>query len=297
MQKTKKVQSVLPKNIQLTLITLASIALVLLTISTIAVLIRVYPHGILFSQFTFMIVSYLLLPVLLFGIAYLKSRAVAPRFDRVFYALLLTIAGIGINTIVTVLERLVSQHTTLYQSSLFINGGMIALPLVVTLVLFAGLLYLLRNHKKNTDSSDVLQQAIIVILSLAFVADALFNVTSLVMQHIGSKNIMNLLTHPQLILPVVLPLAFFATAYLALQKLTTMRRLYTAFVYAVVGAIVIFITRTLFDIYAGILSPAEVASIYALDLQTIFAATVSVTVYTFLIITHNRGKKITKKAK
>lgn len=297
MQKTKKVQSVLPKNIQLTLITLASIAFVAQAISTISLLIRVYPQGVRFSQFTFMILSYLLLPVLLFGVAYFKSRKDTPRFDRVFHALLLTIAGLGINAVVTVLERLVSQHTTLYQNSLFINGGMIALPLVVTLVLFAGLLYLLRNRAKNADNSNLLQHAIIIILSLAFVADALFNMTSLVMQHIGSKNIMNFLTHPQLILPVVLPLAFFATAYLALQKLTVIHRLYTALLYAVVGVIVIYITQTVFYTYTGILSPTEVASIYALDLQTIFAATVSVTVYTFLIITHNRGKKIAKKTK
>lgn len=297
MQKTKKVQSVLPQNIQLTLITLAAITFVIQAIHHISLLIRVYPNGLRLSQFTFMIISYTLLPALLFAIGYMISGKGRLRFDRVYHATVLAIAGLGIHTIVTILDRVFSQYTDLYRSSLFINGGMIILPIIVTLVLFTGLLYALQTRNKNIDKASTLQRAIIVILGLAFIANALFNISSLVLRHIGSKDIMNFIAHPDFTLSAVLPLAFFATAYLALQKLNTVNRVYASFLYATIGVMVIFITTMIFSIGTWILSPADTASMYALNLPTIFASVISIAVYAFLIITHNRSKKISKKTK
>lgn len=298
MQKTKKVHSTVPKNIQLTLITLAATAFVVQVIHHTALLIRVYPDGPRLSNFTFIMIGYALLPALLFAAAFMTTSKTLPRFDRLFHATILAIAGLGIHMIVSVLDRLMSQLTDIYTSSLFINGGMIAMPIIVTLVLFASLLYALRSRNKNTDKTNALQRTIILILGLAFIANATFSISSLVLQHIGSKDITNFITHPDFVLPVVLPLAFFATAYLALQKLNTTTRLYTSFLYAVIGVMVISITTTIF--YIGgtwILSPADSATMYALDLPTIFASIISIAVYTFLIVTHNQSKKTTKKAK
>lgn len=298
MQKTKKAQLGLPKNIQLTLITLAALAFVTQIIHHVGLLIRVYPDGFRMSQFTYMMISYALLPAVLFAIAYLISSKKLPRFDRIFRATLLAIAGLGIHTIVSSLDRVLSEHTELHRSSLFINGGMIALPIITTLVLFGGLLYVLRSQNKTIDKKNTLQRAIILILGLAFIAGAVLNISGLVLRHVGSKDITNFIAHPDFLLAIVLPLAFFATAYLALRKLNSINRLYTSFLYAIVGVLVIFITTIIF--YIGgtwILSPADSAALYTIDLPTIFASIVSIAVYTFLIITHNQPEKATKKSK
>lgn len=297
MKNSKKETSTLPKNIQLTFITAAAIAFVIQAIYHISLLMRVYPNGLRLSQFTLMATSYVLLPALLFGIGFMIAGKSRPRFDRVFHVTLLTIAGLGINTIVSILDRVFSQHTDLYQSSLFINGGMIAMPLIVTLVLFAGLLYILRTRNKNINKTTILQRAVILILGLAFIANAAFGISGLVLRHIGSKDITNFITHPDFVLTTVLPLAFFATAYLALQKLSTLNRLYASFVYAVIGVMVIFITTIIFHAGIWMLPSADTASINTLDLETIFASITSLTVYTFLIVTHTRTKKAIKKTK
>lgn len=298
MQKTKKAQPALPKNLQLTLITLATLAFVTQIIHHTSLLIRVYPDGLRLSQFTFMMVSYALLPAVLFAIAFIVTDKTSSRFDRLFRATLLAIAGLGIHTIVSVIDRVLSQHTSLYTDSLFINGGMIAMPIIVTLVLFAGVLYALRVRNKKVNKTNTLQRAIILILGLAFIAEATFSVSSLILRHIGSKDITNFITHPDFLLSTVLPLAFLATAYLALQKLSVLNRLYTSSLYAVTGVMVIFITTIIF--YVGgtwVLSPADHTSMYALGLPTIFAGIISIAIYSFLIITHNQSTKPSRKIK
>lgn len=297
MKNSKKETSTLPKNIQLTFITAAAIAFVVQMIYHVSLLLHVYPNGLKLSQFTLMATGYVLLPALLFAISFMIASKGRPHFDRLFHATLLTITGLSIHMVVSVIDRVFSQYTELYRSSLFINGGMIALPLIVTLVLFAGLLYLLRTRNKNTDKTRTLQRTVIVILGLAFIANAAFGISGLILRHIGSKDIANFITHPDFVLTTVLPLAFFATAYLALQKLTTLNRLYTSFVYAMIGVTVIFITTIIFHAGTWMLPPADTASISTLDLQTIFASIASLAVYTFLIVTHNRTKKAVKKTK
>lgn len=297
MKNSKKETSTLPKNIQLTFITAAAIAFVVQMIYHISLLMRIYPNGLKLSQFTLMVTSYVLLPAILFAISFMIAGKSRLRFDRIFHATLLTVAGLSIHTVVSVLDRIFSQYTELYRSSLFINGGMIALPIVVTLVLFAGLLYVLRTRNKNSDKTNTLQRAVIVILGLAFIANAAFGISGLILRHIGSKDITNFITHPDFALTTVLPLAFFATAYLALQKLSTLNRLYASFIYAMIGVTVIYITTIIFHAGIWMLPLADTAAINTLDLQTIFASIASLAVYTFLIVTHNSAKKAVKKTK
>jgi hypothetical protein len=297
MKNTKKATGILPKNIQLTFITLSAIAVVIQAIFYIGLLARIYPNGLRLSQFSILAFTAIVLPVILFATAYYFSKKSASRFDRVFHAALLAVIGLAIQRIVYIVDRVLAQHTDLYTSDLFVNGGMIALPIITTIALYAGLLYTLRLRSKKSDGIRSLQLATVSLAALVFTADMVLNISDLVARHIGSRNAMNFITHPDLILPIVLPFAFFAVAYLTIQKTSTLNRLFTSTLYALVGVMTIYITMTLFSVGTWMLSTRDTVSIYALDLPTIVAAFLSLTVYTFLIVTHNRSKKTTKKSK
>jgi hypothetical protein len=297
MKNTKKATGIPPKNIQLTFITLSAIAVVIQVIFYIGLLARIYPNGLRLSQFSFMAFSSMMLPVILFAVAYYFSKRSASRFDRVFHAALLAVIGLAILRIIYIFDRVLAQHTDLYTSDLFVNGGMLALPIIATLALYTGLLYVLRIRDKKSDGIRSLQLATVSLAALVLIADTILNISDLVVRHIGSKNAMNFITHPDLILPIVLPFAFFAVAYLTIQKTNTLNRLFISTIYAIVGVMTIYITITLFNIGTWMLSTRDTVSVYALDLPTIIAAFLSLTVYTFLLVTHNRAKKTTKKSK
>lgn len=293
MQKNKKAQSLLPRNIQLTLISTAAIAFAVQAIYMIGILARVYPQGMRLSPFSVMAICSILMPAVLFGIAFVVFRKNLPRLERLFNAAVLTLTGMAIFTSVMILQRVITQQVhTPYGSEMMATWSP-AFPFIISLALFAGLLMLLQR----TTAIRALQVATIVLVSVAFLSEAIFSVTALVLQHVGTKNIMNFLTHPMLITPVVLPLAFFATSYFALNKETKLNRLFGAVIYSLVGALVVFITLTFFYISTWTLSLGDTASVYALDLQTIFASIISIAVFTFLIITHNRSKQSPKKKK
>lgn len=297
MQKTKKASIALPKNIQLTFITAATIAFVINAIYWIGLLIRVYPNGMRLSQFSIMAIGQILLPAILFAISFLAYKKSTTRFDHIFNSTILTLIGLGIHHLVAIIERLLSRYQDI-SSSLISMTWAPAVSMVIALCLFAAVLLVLCPRNKNANHVRRLQLVALFVITLAFLADAAFNLSGLVSQHIGNNNGIKLLTHPLLITPVILPIAFFVTAYLALQKLGgRLNHLFTAAVYALVGAMTIWITAMVFHIGVWSLPASDFASIHSLGLQTIFATAASLTVYTFLIVTHNRSKKAAKKSK
>jgi hypothetical protein len=297
MKNIKKATITLPKNIQLTFITAAAIAFVINAIYWIGLLLRVYPHGMRLSQFSIMAFSEVLLPAILFFAAYFVVKKGVPRFERIFNAVLLAIAGLALHIIVTIIERMLTEYQNIY-TGVFAITWMPAVSFIVTLVAYGGLLYALYPRNKKTNDARVLQLVVLFLIIAAFIADASFNISSLILQNTDNKSITGLLTNPLLITPVVFPNAFFATAYFMITKLGgRLNRLFTATIYTLVGFMVILITTMLFNIGVWSLPLGDTAAIHALDLQTIFAASTSFIVYTFLIISHNQLKKNPKKSK
>jgi hypothetical protein len=281
MNKNKQSTDYLPKNIQITLIGAVAGAFVVDTLHSILLLIRIYPHGIRPSQFTLMIFSTILLPLILFAAGYLFSKKSPSRFDRLFAATILTVIGYFIFRMVLVADRALALHTSLYQSVPILSEGMIVVPCIVALLLYAGLLYTLRRHKRHTHGMHTLQRIMIPLALLAFVVEAIFSINELVGRHIGSKNIMNLLTHQDLITTTLLPIIFFAIAYLVVRNTNHLTRLFVVILYATIGII---INQTIL-----------IASNYSL--QTFYITAASVGLYILVIISLNWRNIFNKKKK
>lgn len=297
MQKKKKTPTSLPKNIQLTFITAAAVAFVINAIYWISMLIRVYPNGMRLSQFSILAFGQILLPAVLFVLGFVTYKKSITRFDHIVNAVLLTFVGLGIYLLTSTVEGLLSRYQNI-SSSLVSMTWAPAVSMIITLCLFGALLLVLYPRNKKVNHARRLQLIALAVIALAFLVGAAFNFSGLVSQHVGNNNILALLTHPLLITPVVLPIAFFLTAYFALEKSAgRLNQLFTAAMYALVGAMVIWITAMVFQIGAWTLPPNDFASLHKLGLPTIFATVISLAVYTFLIVTHNRSKKTTKRTK
>lgn len=295
MTKTQKPALIAPKNIQLTLITTATITLVMNTIFWIHMLVSVYPHGMRISQFSVMALGLILMPVVFFALAFFVYSKNLPRLDEVFKATLLTLAGLGIHAAVSIIERLASRYQDLSTSLGSMTWSPI-IPMLVSLCLFIGLLAVVRSRDVKAEHTLRLEVAVVSFVVLAFLIDALFNVGGLVSQHIGRNNIWNLLTHPMLIVPVVLPLAFFATAYLTTPKNTRrLAKLFITLLYTLVGVMTAWTASMLFTFGLRTLSLNQYASAHINDLQTTFIVVVSLAVFAFLLITHNTTKRRAKR--
>ncbi|MDB5187041.1 MAG: hypothetical protein JWM07_513 [Candidatus Saccharibacteria bacterium] len=295
MKNNKKSTSTLPKNIQLTFVTAAAIALVMNAIYYIGLLLRVYPQGMRLSQFSVMAITLIVLPALLFVIAYVVYKKGSSQLERFFNATLLATVGLAIHTIILIIERLLTQHYDIY-TGMPVGTWIPLVSVSIAVASYLVILLTLSSPKKNP--TRCLQLTAVALVVVAFIANAIFNISSLVLQHVDSDNVTNLLTNPLLITPVVLPIAFFATAYLTASKANgRLSRLFTAVVYTLVGTLAIWITTVFFNLGIWTLSIGDAASVHALDLPTIFTAFLSLAVYTFLIVTHNRTtkKKATKK--
>ena len=298
MPKIQKNSGALPKNIQLTFITVAAIAFVVNAVYWCALLMRVYPNGMRLSQFSVMAIGLIVLPAILLGISLLKYKRTTPLFERVFNAALLTFVGLGIHQVVSVIERLLSRYQDISSSLLNMTWSP-AITMLVSICLFVGLILVVNSRKKqNPNSLRYLFIATLFFVTIAFVVNAVFNFGGLVAQHMDSNNIARLLTHPMLLTPLVLPIAFFATAYLATSKVSgRMHRLFTALIYAMIGSMIILITTMLFNFGVHSLAISKYTSVRWLDVEIIFTTLVSLGVYTFLIVTHTKTKKISKKTK
>jgi hypothetical protein len=297
MQKTKKAYTALPKNIQLTFITAASIAFVVNALYWISLLIRVYPHGMRVSQFSIMAVGQIILPAMLFAISFIVYKKSVTRFDHLFNATVWTMIGLGLYHVVSVTEGLLLREQNIY-SNIFGITWTPAISMLISLALFGGILFLLSRRNKKVNHAQRLQLSALIVIALAFVTDASFNLWGLISQHVGSKNILNLLTHQQLIVPIVLPIAFFLVAYFLVPKAgDRLNRLFTSAIYALIGVMAVTIAMIIYYIGMWALPMSDFASLHALGLQTVFATVIGLAVYTFLIITHNRSKKTLKRAR
>jgi hypothetical protein len=281
MNKNKQSTDYLPKNIQITLISVLAAAFAINTIYSILLLVRVYADGLRPSQFTFMTFSFLLLPVVLFTTGYLVANKGLSRLSRLAYAAALTITGYFLHSLVSVADRVLALHTTLYQNAPFLNGGMIALPIVVTLFLYVGLLLILHRQNTSADKMKLLQYVIIPLAFLAFAVNSIFSIGELIMRHIGSKNMMNLLVHPDLIISTVLPLIYFVIAYIITRGVSGLSRLYTAIIYTTAGALATMIILTVSNY----------------SLRTLYVVLTSLTIYVLLILLNNWTRVFGKKRK
>lgn len=271
MNKNKQSTDYLPKNIQITLISALTAAFAINTIYSILLLVRVYTDRLQPSQFTFMTFSFLLLPVVLFATGHLVTSKGLSRLSRLAYAAALTITGYFLFSLVSVADRVLALHTTLYQNAPFLNGGMIALPIIVTLFLYAGLLLILHQQNKSADKIKLLQCVMIPLAFLAFAVNAIFSIGELIMRHIGSKNIMNLLVHPDLVISAVLPIVFFVIAYIVTRSANRLSRLFTAIIYTTAGALATMIILTVSNY----------------SLRTLYVVLTSLTIYVLLILVNN----------
>lgn len=297
MKKTKKALTVLPKNIQLTFITAAAVAFVINAIYWISMLIRVYPNGMRLSQFSILAFGQILLPAVLFAVSFVAYKKSTTRFDHVFNSVLLTFVGLGVYILTATVEGLLSRYQNI-SSSLVSMTWAPAVSMIVALCLFGAILLVLCRRNKKANHARRLQLTALTVIAVAFLVGTLFNMSGLVSQLVGNNNIVNLLTHPLLMTPIILPVAFFLTAYFTLEKIGgRLNRMFTAAIYALVGAMAIWITTMVFQIGAWTLPAGDFASLHALNLPTIFATVISLAVYTFLIVTHNRSKNATKKSK
>lgn len=289
MKNSKKYTSLLPKNIQLTFISAAAIALIMNAVYYIGLLMRVYPQGMRLSQFSIMAITHIVLPALLFVIAYVVYKKGSSQLERIFNATLLATVGIAIHTIILIIERLLTRNYDIY-TGMPVGTWIPLVSVSIAVAFYLIMLLSLSSPKKN--SARTFQLTAVALVILAFIADATFKLSSLVLQHINSNNVSNLLTHPLLITPVILPIAFFVTAYLTATKANgRLIRLFTAVVYTLVGTLVIWITTVFFNLGVWTLSIGDAASVHALDLPTVFTAFLSLAVYTFLIVTHNHTAK------
>jgi hypothetical protein len=297
MRKTKKLLSALPKNVQLTFITAAGITLVINTLYWISMLIRVYPSGMRLSQFSIMAIGQIIMPALLFAVSFYVYKKSTTRFDHIFNATILTVVGISIYHLVSSAEWQLSRYQDISSSLVNMTWAPLV-SMVVAFCLFAALLLVISRRNNKVDHIKRLQIVTLAFVGLAFVVGTIFNLYALGSQYISRGDVINLLTHPQLVTPVILPLAFFIVAYLAIPKIHgRLARFYTAAIYALIGAMIIWITTTVFNLGAWALSANDFAALHALGLPTISATIISLAVYTFLIITHNRTSKAAKKTK
>lgn len=279
MNKNKQSTDTLPKNIQITFIATVAGAFVVNTIYGILLLMRIYPHGLRPSQFTFIMFTSMLLPVVLFACAYLIAKRRLPRFAHLFYAAVVTVIGYFLFRLVSVADRALSLHSSIYQSEPFLNGGMIALPLVVTLLLYAGLLYSFWRRNQYTGDTPQLQRTMISVGVLTYAVDAVYSLSDLVSRHIGSKNIMNLLTHQDFLTTVVIPVVCFVIAYSVVRNANRLNRLFTAMLYATTGVIVTLIIQLLSNY----------------SLPAFYMAAASFSFYILLVMAHNWESIFNKK--
>ena len=297
MQKTKKALSALPKNVQLTFITAASITLVINALYWISLMLRVYPSGMRFSHFSIMAVGQILMPIILLAASFFIYKKSTTRFDHLFNSILLALAGISIYQLVSTVEWQLSRYQNI-SSSLVNMAWAPAVSMAVAFCVFAALLLILSRRDNTVNHVRRLQITTLTLIGSAFIVGIVFNLYGLVSQYINRGDIVSLLIHPQLITPVILPVAFFLVAYLATPKISgRLSRLFTAAIYALIGAMIIWITTMIFSIGVWALSASDFAALHAIGLPTITATVISLAVYTFLIITHNRSTKATKKSK
>jgi hypothetical protein len=291
MKHTKKDLTSLPKNIQLTLITTTAIAFVVNAITFSWLLFRVYPHGIRLSQFSIMAVGQILLPVLLFSLAFFLVKHEGGRFNRVFTTTVTTITGLAIYTIIVTVEILLSRFHDIYSGILPVEWIALA-AYAVTIAFYLSLLLFIRLRSESQHKKTVT----LALLVVAFLATAMSNVYNLTLQRLDGQLVINLFTNPLIITPVILPIAFFMTAYLMVFHKSRLARSYIAAIYTLIGIFVITITTMLFNYAIWLQVVEDAASAYP-HLQTTVVAVVSLAVYSFLIITHNSAKKAVTKLK
>jgi hypothetical protein len=284
MKQTKKDILAIPKTIQATFFIIAVFAFLATVINWTGLLIQVYPNGMRLSQFSLLAFSEMLLPVVLFAVAFAAYDTKALRTNRLFTSSLLTTAGLGVLSIIGPIHFLYMHYFQVVG-----NHFSPIIPAVMTLGVYVIFIYVLRR----ANSARILQVSVIAIIALAFIIQAIFGLGDLFIRHIGSKNIMNFLTHPTFILSIILPVIFLVATYLKNSKLTKINRVFLSVIYALITIIAMNAVMMLFTTGLRLTSPAQDSflSVHISGLQTLVAVLASLSIYGFLMIRQARTKK------
>jgi hypothetical protein len=284
MKQTKKDILAIPKTIQATFFIIAAFAFLATIIHWTELLIQVYPNGMRLSQFSLLAFSEMLLPATLFTIVFAAYNTKAVRANRLFNASLLTTVGLGVLSIIGPIHFLYMHYFQVVG-----NHFTPIIPAVITLGLYVIFIYVLRR----ANSARILQVSVITIVALAFIIQATFGLGDLFIRHIGSKNIMNFLTHPTFIFNTMLPVIFFVAVYLKSGTLTKINRAFTSIVYTLIGIMAMNAATMIFMTSLRLASPAQdnFLSVHISGLQTLVAVVASLSIYGFLMRYVRREQK------
>ncbi|HET8884064.1 MAG TPA: hypothetical protein VFM68_01180 [Candidatus Saccharimonadales bacterium] len=290
MPKTKNNLPILSEKVQFTFLSVSLIVYVITATYWISLLVRVYPNGMRFSEFSVAAMSEIIFPIILFAIAYLTINKSISRLNRLFKASLFAFMGFLVLIWAALLSRWIMSSSTLFSE--WPAHWNVIIPLLVTLIVYIGFVIWPNRPTGQVAIDRRLQVVFLAIASVSFVLTAILGTKHTIGQYLGDQDIINLLTDSRVVVAAILPAIFFAIAYRMISTGKNLaNRLFATGIYTITGIMIAHAIALLCTLSIWYLSVGDSYPELLFTIQTAVVTWISLLVYGAIIVCHGRAKK------